>query len=173
MRHQPVEILAGARSILAGAYSILAGARSILAGVRSILAGARSILAGASSILAGASSILAGARSILAGASSILAGARSILAGAFLPAESLPQDFAVLYTQSHFALVGVFHQPVIPTKTQIYIMSNNTHYSTITFLVLTIGWCLTKRNKQFGETPTCRKKGFVIYSVLSILTGFR
>jgi hypothetical protein len=77
--------------------------------------------------------ILAGARSILAGAYSILAGAYSIL---FFPAESLPQGFAVLYTQSHFALVGVFHQPVIPTKSQIHIISSNTHYSTITFLVL-------------------------------------
>ena len=27
---------------------------------------------------------------------------------------------------------------------------------------LPIGWCLTKRNKQFGETPTCRKDAFRI-----------
>jgi len=94
-------LLAGASSILAGARSILAGAGSILAGARSILAGAHSILAGARSIPAGARSILAGAGSILAGAGSILAGVRSILAGAysilFFPAESLPQDFAVIY----------------------------------------------------------------------------
>ena len=28
---------------------------------------------------------------------------------------------------------------------------------------LPIGWCLTKRNKQFGETPTCRKDKFSWY----------
>jgi hypothetical protein len=41
---------------------------------------------------------------------------------------------------------------------KIKLLSENKRELTTNFVILTIGCCLTKRDKQFAETPTCRKK---------------